>query len=99
MLPSAVTSRRSRRARRSWAATAEHKFAGALQLPACHDRWMSATDLSVLKLHRRTLLLDGRAFTILAPRPAQPERLATNSFHQTWHVLADPFGGRFFAEC
>jgi hypothetical protein len=62
-----------------------------------HDLGMMATDLDALKLHRRTLVLDGRAFTVLTPRPSQPERFATNSFHGTWHVLTDPAGALLLA--
>jgi len=58
---------------------------------------MTVADLEALKLHRRELVLDGRAFTVLTPRPSQPERFATNSFHETWHVLTDPAGAQLLA--
>ena len=58
---------------------------------------MAASDLDALKLHRRTLVLDGRACTVLTPRPTQRGRFATNSFHGTWHVLTSPPGARLLA--
>jgi hypothetical protein len=58
---------------------------------------MPATDPDALKLHRRALVLDGGGFTVLTPRPSQPERFATNSFHGTWHALTDPAGARLLA--
>ena len=42
-------------------------------------------------------MLDGRACTVLTPRPSQPERFATNAFHGTWHVLTDPAGAQLLA--
>jgi hypothetical protein len=47
-----------------------------------------------VKLHRRHVDLDGRAFTVLTLRPSTECRYATNYFHQTWHVLTDPSGAR-----
>ena len=58
---------------------------------------MAASDLEALKLHRRTLVLDGRACTVLTPRASQAERFATNFFHGTWHVLTDPAGARLLS--
>ena len=58
---------------------------------------MAVEDLETIKLHRRTRVLDGRACTVLTPRPSQPERFATNSFHNTWHVLTEPPGARLLA--
>jgi hypothetical protein len=50
-----------------------------------------------LKVHRRTLRLDGLDYTILTPRPSSEARFATNRFHETWHVLSDAQGARLFA--
>jgi hypothetical protein len=50
-----------------------------------------------LKVHRRTLRLDGLDYTILSPRPSSEARFATNRFHETWHVLSDAEGARLFA--
>jgi hypothetical protein len=50
-----------------------------------------------LKVHRRTLRLDGLDYTILTPRPSSEARFATNRFHETWHVLSDAEGARLFA--
>lgn len=49
-----------------------------------------------LKVHRRTVRLDGTSFTVLSLRPGDGPRFATNSFHQAWHVLASPEDGRLF---
>jgi hypothetical protein len=50
-----------------------------------------------LKVHRRTLRLDGLDYTILSPRPSSEARFATNRFHETWHVLSDADGACLFA--
>lgn len=50
-----------------------------------------------LKVHRRTVLLDGARYTVLAPRPSSAERFATNRFHQAWHVLTDVAGAHLLA--
>ena len=47
-----------------------------------------------LKVHRRTMSLDGRYHTVLSPRPGLEYRFATNRFHETWHVLSDRDGVR-----
>ncbi len=51
-------------------------------------------------MHRRTLTLEGRPYTVLTPRPGGPCRFATNRHHETWHVLTDEPGvhllGRLF---
>jgi hypothetical protein len=53
-----------------------------------------------LKVHRRTVLLEGRPYTALTPRPSGPCKFATNRHHETWHVLTDEPGvhllGRLF---
>jgi hypothetical protein len=46
------------------------------------------------KLHRRSLRLDGHDHTVLSVRPLDPERFATNNFHDTWHVLSDVAGAQ-----
>ncbi|MEV0246489.1 hypothetical protein AB0H76_07885 [Nocardia sp. NPDC050712] len=56
----------------------------------------SATD-DMLKLHRRTMVLDGRVYTVLTLRPGSDFRFATNRFHDTWHVLSDWRGARVLA--
>lgn len=47
-----------------------------------------------VKLHRRYVDLDGRAFTVLTLRSSTKCRYATNYFHGTWHVLSDAGGAR-----
>ena len=47
-------------------------------------------------MHRRAVQLEGRSITVLSPRPSDRVRFATNRFHQTWHVLSDIGGGRYF---
>ncbi|WP_084655327.1 hypothetical protein [Nocardia altamirensis] len=56
----------------------------------------SATD-AMLKLHRRTMVLDGRVYTVVSLRPGSDFRFATNYFHDTWHVLSDWRGARVLA--
>ncbi|MFG1795009.1 hypothetical protein [Nocardia sp. NPDC049149] len=56
----------------------------------------SATD-AMLKLHRRTMVLDGRVYTVVSLRPGSDFRFATNRFHDTWHVLSDWRGARVLA--
>jgi hypothetical protein len=55
---------------------------------------MERKKVQPVKLHRRHVDLDGRAFTVLTLRPSTECRYATNYFHQTWHVLTDPTGAR-----
>jgi hypothetical protein len=50
-----------------------------------------------LKVHRRSLRLDGLEYTILSPRPSVDVRFATNRFHDTWHVISDIAGARLLA--
>ncbi|MFD0690424.1 hypothetical protein [Actinomadura fibrosa] len=47
-----------------------------------------------MKLHRRTLRLDGREHTVIGLRPGTAARFSTNRFHDTWHVLSDGHGAR-----
>ncbi|MFD0361085.1 hypothetical protein ACFQZZ_06430 [Nocardia sp. GCM10030253] len=66
---------------------------------AAHDkrpRRGSATD-EMLKLHRRTMVLDGRVYTVISLRPGSDFRFSTNRFHDTWHVLSDWRGSRVLA--
>lgn len=51
-----------------------------------------------VKLHRRTLVLDGRTYTVLGLRPANRERFAVNHFHDTWHVVSDRAGALLLAK-
>ena len=55
---------------------------------------MEIEKVQPVKLHRRHVDLDGRAFTVLTLRPSTECRYATNFFHETWHVLTDPAGAR-----
>jgi hypothetical protein len=50
-----------------------------------------------LKLHRRSVRLDGRAYTVLSPRPSVSSRFATNRDGATCHILTDPVGAQFLA--
>lgn len=50
-----------------------------------------------LKVHRRSLRLAGRDYTILSPRPSEKARFATNYFHDTWHVISDRAGAHLLA--
>lgn len=56
-----------------------------------------SADNDILKLHRRTMVLDGRVFTVLTLRPGDDFRFATNRYHDTWHVLSDWRGARVSA--
>ncbi|MEV6559160.1 hypothetical protein AB0M22_25830 [Nocardia sp. NPDC051756] len=51
----------------------------------------------MLKLHRRTMVLDGRVYTVVTLRPGSDFRFSTNRFHDTWHVLSDWRGARVLA--
>ena len=55
---------------------------------------MESEKVRPVKLHRRHVTLDGRAFTVLTLRPSIECRYATNYFHRTWHVLTDATGAR-----
>lgn len=50
-----------------------------------------------MKLHRRTLRLDGRAHTVIGLRPGTAARFSTNHYHDVWHVLSDQHGARLLA--
>lgn len=43
-------------------------------------------------MHRRTLVLDGRAYTVLGLRPGTAERFAVNEFHDTPHIVTHRSG-------
>jgi hypothetical protein len=48
-------------------------------------------------VHRRAVRLDGSEYTILSPRPTEGARFATNSFHETWHVITTKEGAALLA--
>jgi hypothetical protein len=50
-----------------------------------------------MKLHRRTMRLDGRDHTVLTLRPGTDARFSTNRYHGAWHVLSDWHGARVLA--
>jgi hypothetical protein len=50
-----------------------------------------------LKVHRRSVRLDGRAHTVLSPRPSVPSRFATNRDGATCQILTDPVGAQLLA--
>ncbi len=50
-----------------------------------------------LKVHRRSVRLDRLEYTILSPRPTEEARFATNSFHETWHVITSQGGAALLA--
>jgi hypothetical protein len=64
------------------------------------DDDVPGADLQRLKVHRRTTMLDGQSYTLLAPRPGDPPRFATNRRHGAWQVVTDQSGvlllGRLF---
>lgn len=49
------------------------------------------------KLHRRTVVLDGRPHTVLGLRPSATERFAVNLFHDTWHIVTHPAGAKLLS--
>jgi hypothetical protein len=51
-----------------------------------------------LAVHRRTMELDGRRYTVLSPRPSVACRFATNRYHETWHVLTDADGAALLGQ-
>jgi hypothetical protein len=50
-----------------------------------------------LKVHRRSVRLDGRAHTILSPRPSVSSRFATNRDGTTCQILTGPVGAQLLA--
>lgn len=57
----------------------------------------AATPDSVTKLHRHSVMLDGRSYTIITLRADVDVRFSTNRFHETWHVLSDEPGAKMLA--
>ncbi|EJF7737493.1 hypothetical protein M8692_004848, partial [Shigella sonnei] len=57
----------------------------------------AATPGSVMKLHRHSVMLDGRSYTIITLRAEADVRFSTNRFHETWHVLSDEPGAKTLA--
>jgi hypothetical protein len=51
----------------------------------------------VLKLHRHTVVADGRGYTVITLRRGADVRFSTNRFHGTWHVLSDWRGAQTLA--
>jgi hypothetical protein len=50
-----------------------------------------------LKVHRRSVRLDGRAYTVLSPRPSVSSRFATNRDGETCQILSDSIGAQLLA--
>jgi hypothetical protein len=50
-----------------------------------------------LKVHRRSVRLDGRAHTVLSPRPSESSRFATNRDGPTCQILTDAVGAQLLA--
>jgi hypothetical protein len=50
-----------------------------------------------LKVHRRSVRLDGRAYTVLSPRPSVSSRFATSRDGATCQILTDPVGAQLLA--
>jgi hypothetical protein len=55
------------------------------------------TSAERLKVHRRSLRLDGLEYTVLSPRPSEAARFSTNRYHETWHVITDGSGAQLLA--
>lgn len=51
-----------------------------------------------LKLHRFSVTLDGKTYTVMTPRPTLKSRFANNLFHGTRHVLTDAAGAQFLSK-
>lgn len=45
-----------------------------------------------MKLHRRTVRVDGQDLTAISLRPGTTARFATNRYRESWHVLSDRHG-------
>jgi hypothetical protein len=50
-----------------------------------------------LKVHRRSLRLDGDLYTVLSPRPSTTARFATGCRQDSWQVLTDADGVQLLA--
>src|SRR4051812_12247645 len=48
-----------------------------------------------LKLHLRCVTVHGRTLRVITLRASETARFSTNRYHDTWHVLTDPYGARF----
>lgn len=57
----------------------------------------AATGGSVMKLHRHSVVLDARPYTIIRLRADAHVRFSTNNFHETWHVISDEPGAKTLA--
>ncbi|CPZ84566.1 Hypothetical protein ERS075662_02146 [Mycobacteroides abscessus] len=57
----------------------------------------AATGGSVMKLHRHSVVLDARPYTIITLRAGAHVRFSTNNFHETWHVISDESGAKTLA--
>jgi len=49
------------------------------------------------KLHLRHVRVDGAGYRVLTLRPGTDAAFSTNYFHETWHIVNDPRGGRLLA--
>ncbi len=87
----------------SWTASTDGVFEGGgpreleVVMAVKHKRprpGSAANTGSVLKLHRRRIVLDGRSYTVITMRPDADVRFSSNCFHDTWHVLSDWRGAR-----
>lgn len=59
---------------------------------------MGTDGRSVIKLHRRSMLLDGRPRTLLTMRPKDRRVFATNHFHRVWHIIGSHGAGHVFGQ-
>ncbi|MFA4080313.1 hypothetical protein [Mycobacteroides salmoniphilum] len=57
----------------------------------------AATGDSVMKLHRHSVRLDGRSYTVITLRLDADVRFSSNRFHETWHVISDEAGAKTLA--
>ena len=63
---------------------------------------MSATnrelvDRDRMKFHVRDVRVGARLFRVISPRPGLSIRVATNYFHNTWHIVCDGNGWRLMS--
>jgi hypothetical protein len=56
-----------------------------------------STSAERLKVHRRSLRLEGAEYTVLSPRPSEAARFATEQNRETWHVISDGAGAQLLA--
>ncbi|OHU22859.1 hypothetical protein BKG76_16385 [Mycobacteroides franklinii] len=57
----------------------------------------AATGAGVMKLHRHSVVLDARPYTVITLRADAGVRFSTNRFHETWHVISDEAGAKTLA--